>query len=217
MIFAAVLAVAQLSALIVFPLLRKKFNRKQLYFGSMVSVTFAYLLFFFSFEHIAPIVVAGLALFFAQAIIQLLMLLFLADSIEYGEWKLGKRSEAASFAVQPFVNQIGGAISKGVLSLTLIVSGINGVAKKLEGITNEEISSEIIANIPGGSIWVMKLGMMIFPLICIVVGFILYMTKFRIDEKFYQQILDDLESRAASGAKEAEPVLAEAGEEVAGE
>ena len=204
MIFAAVLAVAQLSALMVFPLLRKKFSRKQLYTGSMISVTLSYLIFFLSFEWLPLIVVAGLGLFFAQAIIQLLMLLFLADSIEYGEWKLGKRSEAASFAVQPFVNQIGGAISKGVLSLTLIVSGINAVANEIEAasvsgdpVKNAEIAAEIIANIPDGNIWIMKIGMMIFPLICILVGFILYMKKFKIDEKTYDGIIADLEARSA--------------------
>ena len=217
MVFAAVLAVAQLSALSVFPLLRKKFTRKQLYIGSMISVTAAYLIFFFSFEWLPLIVIAGLALFFAQAIIQLLMLLFLADSIEYGEWKLGKRSEAASFAVQPFVNQIGGAISKGVLTVTLIVSGLNAVANQIEesfiegnAEYNAQKSAEIIAAIPDGSIWIMKLGMMIFPLICILVGFVLYMKRFKIDEEFYSEIIADLEKRNAAAAEEAcEPTEAE--------
>ena len=202
MVFAAVLAVAQLTALMLFPVFRKKFTRKQLYIGAMVSVTAAYLIFFLSFENIVLVLVAGLALFFAQAIIQLLMLLFLADSIEYGEWKLGKRSEAASFAVQPFVNQIGGAISKGVLSFTLIVSGINAVANKIEASSvagdpeaNKAIAEEIIAAMPASSIWIMKLGMMIFPLICILVGFVLYMKKFKIDEPFYNEILRDLDER----------------------
>ena len=99
MIFAAVLAVAQLTALSVFPLFRKKFTRKQLYTGSMIAVTISYVIFFLSFEILPLIVIAGLGLFFAQAFIQLLMLLFLADAVEYGEWKLGKRNEAASFAV----------------------------------------------------------------------------------------------------------------------
>ena len=131
MVFAAVLAVAQLSALMLFPLFRKRFTRKQLYTGSMIAVTVSYIIFFLSFEWLPLIVVAGLGLFFAQAFIQLLMLLFLADAVEYGEWKLGKRNEAASFAVQPFINQFGGAVSKGIITLTLIISGINAIAKAI--------------------------------------------------------------------------------------
>lgn len=196
MVFAAVLAVAQLTALSVFPLFRKKFSRKQLYTGSMIAVAVSYIIFFLSFEWLPLIVLAGLGLFFGQAFIQLLMLLFLADAVEYGEWKLGKRNESVSFAVQPFINQFGGAISKGIISFTLIISGINMIANKVadaEG--NPDLIASIIESTPESAIWIMKLSMMIFPLICILVGFVLYLKKFRIDEKMYSEILADLEAR----------------------
>ena len=203
MVFAAVLAVAQLTALSVFPLFRKKFTRKQLYTGSMIAVTISYLVFFLSFEWLPLIVLAGLGLFFAQAFIQLLMLLFLADAVEYGEWKLGKRNEAASFAVQPFINQFGGAVSKGVVSYTLIISGLNMVANSLIDIEVGTPEYDAIINaIPGSAIWVMKLSMMILPLICILVGFALYSWKFKIDEKLYAQIVADLEARNGASASQ---------------
>ena len=195
MVFAAVLAVAQLTALSVFPLFRKKFTRKQLYTGSMIAVTVSYVIFFLSFEWLPLIVLAGLGLFFAQAFIQLLMLLFLADAVEYGEWKLGKRNEAASFAVQPFINQFGGAMSKGVVSFTLIISGLNMIANEIGLYPDRE--AEIVAGIPDSSVWIMKISMMILPLACILVGFILYQKKFKIDEKLYAQIVADLDKRNA--------------------
>ena len=193
MVFAAVLAVAQLTALSIFPLFRKKFTRKQLYTGSMIAVAISYVIFFLSFEWMPLIVIAGLGLFFAQAFIQLLMLLFLADAVEYGEWKLGKRNEAASFAVQPFINQFGGAVSKGIVSFTLIISGINAIANSLTG--DPIIDEEIIMATPDSSLWIMKLSMMILPLICILIGFFLYQKKFKIDEEMYAQICKDLEER----------------------
>ena len=193
MVFAAVLAVAQLTALSVFPLFRKKFSRKQLYTGSMIAVTVSYVIFFLSFEWLPLIVIAGLGLFFAQAFIQLLMLLFLADAVEYGEWKLGKRNEAASFAVQPFINQFGGAASKGVVSFTLIISGINMIANAIAA--NPENEAQIIATMPESAVWIMKISMMILPLICILIGFVLYIKKFKIDEETYANILADLKAR----------------------
>jgi len=200
MIFAAVLAVAQLTALILFPQFRKRFTRKQLYFGSMITVVVAYIIFFLSFEILPLIIVAGLALFFAQAFIQLLMLLFLADSIEYGEWKLGKRNEAVSFAVQPFINQFGGAISKGIVSITLIISGINAIDKAISAETDASVIEQLIMSTPDSGVWIMKISMMILPLICILVGFLIYSKKFRIDEKFYGEILADLKAREESSA-----------------
>ena len=217
MVFAAVLAVAQLTALSVFPLFRKKFTRKQLYTGSMIAVTISYLVFFLSFEWLPLIVLAGLGLFFAQAFIQLLMLLFLADAVEYGEWKLGKRNEAASFAVQPFINQFGGAVSKGVVSYTLIISGLNELANYLseQGIIagTPAYDNEINA-IPDTSIWIMKLSMMILPLICILIGFALYSWKFKIDEKLYAQIVSDLEARNGAVNGETEAPASESHNEV---
>ena len=196
MVFAAVLAVAQLTALSVFPLFRRKFSRKQLYTGSMIVVAVSYIVFFLSFEWLPLVVLAGLGLFFAQAFIQLLMLLFLADAVEYGEWKLGKRNEAASFAVQPFINQFGGAISKGIVSFTLIISGLNAIANSIvDAGDNQDLIKQIIEATPDSSVWIMKLSMMILPLICILIGFVLYQKKFIIDEKFYAKIVSDLEER----------------------
>ena len=197
MVFAAVLAVAQLSALAVFPLFRKKFTRKQIYFGAMAAVVFAYVVFFLSFEKLFLVVIAGLVLFFAQAFIQLLTLLFLADAVEYGEWKLGKRNESVSFAVQPFVNQVGGAIASGVLGFTLIISGINDISERVANTANPEEAAALINSTPDSAIWIMKIAMMILPLICILAGFIIYVKKFRIDEKLYATIVSDLEARNA--------------------
>jgi melibiose permease/lactose/raffinose/galactose permease len=209
MIFAAVLGVAQLTALSVFPLFSKRFTRKQLYFASMVTVVAAYIVFFFSFEKLALIIVAGLALFFAQAFIQLLMLLFLADAVEYGEWKLGKRNESVSFAVQPFINKLGGAVGTAVVTATLIISGINPVSKQIteiensiEGVTDaaaigaaQQEITDLINGVGGSSLWIMKGAMMILPLICILVGFVIYYKKFKIDEETYARIITDLKER----------------------
>ena len=209
MVFAAVLGVAQLTALAIFPVFSKRFTRKQLYFGSMITVIVAYVVFFFSFEKLALIIISGLALFFAQAFIQLLMLLFLADAVEYGEWKLGKRNESVSFAVQPFINKLGGAIGSGVVTLTLIVSGINTVSKNitdieksLENVTDPTLIAQgqsqieaLIQGVNGSPIWIMKVAMMILPLICILIGFIIYYKKFKIDEETYAKIVEYLKDR----------------------
>lgn len=199
MVFAAVLGVAQLTALSVFPLFSKRFTRKQLYTGAMLAVVAAYILFFFSFEQLPLIVLAGLVLFFAQAFIQLLMLLFLADAVEYGQWKLGKRNESVSFAVQPFINKLGGAVGTGVVTVTLIISGINPVSQKITqleaaGAGAAEIDA-LIQSVTGAPIWIMKAAMMLLPLACIVAGFWIYQKKFIIDETFYAAILADLKAR----------------------
>lgn len=180
-IFALVLGVSQLLSLSVFTIVRKLFKRRTLYTIATGLVVAGYVLFYFSPMNMAFIGVAGVLIFVGQAFIQMLMLMFLSDSIEYGQWKLGKRNESVTFSVQPFINKIGSALANGVLGLTLIISGINAAPTP--------------ADVTPQGITIMKLSMMILPLISIVAGYIVYMKKFTIDEKRYAEILSELKAR----------------------
>ncbi len=179
-ILVAVVGVAQLSALAVYPKVAAKMNRRQLYTLSTVLVIAGYLVFFFGELSIVLVVLGAVLVFVGQAFIQTLMLMFLADTVEYGHWKLGKRNESVTFSIQPLLNKLGGALSTGMVSATLVISGI-----KIDGGTAESIDA-------AGKLMV-KGGMLVLPLIFIVAGFVIYLKKYRIDEKFYAQIVADLE------------------------
>lgn len=188
-VFAGVLGISQLLALSLFPLFSKRFERKQLYTFATVLVIVGYVIFFLSPMNMIPIGISGMLLFIGQAFIQLLMLMFLADTVEYGQWKLGRRNESITFSVQPFVNKMGGAIASGVVGFTLIVSGINRAA------TPEDVTS--------AGLWTMKIAMLILPLITIVLGYFIYRWKFRIDKPLFDRIVKDLSERGDFSLDEA--------------
>ena len=181
-ILAAVCGAAQLLALLIFPLFSKRFDRKQLYTGATVLVVAGYVIFFFAEHSILLVTAAALLLFIGQAFIQLLMLMFLTDTIEYGQWKLHKRNESITFSIQPLVNKIGGALSTAVISATLMLSGIK----------RGDVAA---ASIGSDGRMIVKLAMFVLPLACIVAGYLIYRAKFRIDERFYSEILSDLRRR----------------------
>lgn len=131
---------------------------------------------------IVLIVLGAVLVFVGQAFIQTLMLMFLADTVEYGHWKLGKRNESITFSIQPLINKIGGAISTGIVSVTLLVSGI-----KIDGGTVEAIGRTGKLTVKG--------AMFVLPLIFILVGYGIYRKKYKIDEEYYAKILADLETR----------------------
>ncbi|MDR2547338.1 MAG: glycoside-pentoside-hexuronide (GPH):cation symporter [Lachnospiraceae bacterium] len=180
-IFAAVLGVSQLTALSVFPLFRKKLNRKNLYRLAILTIGVGYIIFFFSPMNMAYIGVAGVMIFVGQAFIQLLMLMFLADTIEYGQWKLGKRNESITFSVQPFINKIGGAVANGVIGVTLVVSGIN--------------AAETAADVAPAGITILKVAMLLLPFVLITLGYLVYVKKYTIDEVRHQQLVEELKER----------------------
>ena len=181
-VLVGVCGVAQLSALAVYPAAAKRFNRKQLYTLSTILVLAGYGIFFFAEISIVLIALGAVLVFVGQAFIQTLMLMFLADTVEYGQWKLGKRNESITFSVQPLINKIGGALSTAVVSLTLILSGI-----KIDGGTVDAIGTS-------GKLMV-KASMFALPLVFIVAGYIIYLKKYKISETFYREILHDLEER----------------------
>ena len=181
-VLVGVCGVSQLSALAVYPAFAKRFNRKQLYTLATILVLAGYGIFFFAEISIVLIALGAVLVFVGQAFIQTLMLMFLADTVEYGQWKLGKRNESITFSVQPLINKIGGALSTAVVSLTLILSGI-----KIDGGTVDAIDAS-------GKLLV-KASMFALPLVFIVAGYIIYLKKYKISETFYKEILHDLEKR----------------------
>ena len=181
-VLVAVVGVAQLSALAVYPRIAAKMNRRKLYTVATVLVLAGYLLFFVAEVSLVLIVIGAVLVFVGQAFIQTLMLMFLADTVEYGHWKLGKRNESVTFSIQPVINKLGGAISTGFVSLTLLLSGI-----KIDGGTVDAIDAS-------GKL-IFKSAMFALPLVFILVGYVVYLKKYKIDEQFYGEILQDLEGK----------------------
>lgn len=181
-IFAVILGVSQITALSIFPIFSKKYPRKKLYLFATTLVVAGYLIFF-----VAPtntmlfIGIAGVLLFIGQAFIQLMMLMFLTDSVEYGEWKFGKRNDSITLSLQPFINKMGGAIASGVVGATVIISGMQ--------------EAQTAADMTSSGLLIFKAAMMILPLLCILIGFLIYRSKYILDEKMYQKIVEEIHER----------------------
>jgi len=184
-IFGVILILTQIVSFIIFPFFSKRFTRRQLYMGATIMVVAGYILFFFSPMNMVFIGAAGALLFVGQAFISLLMLVFLTDTIEYGQWKLGRRNGSITFAIQPFINKIGNAVGTFIVSMTLVISGISAAA------TVDDVTER--------GLFIMKCAMLILPIFFIVAGYIVYLTKFKIDTKLYDKIVAELKARGDLG------------------
>ena len=181
-VLVAVCGVSQLASLAVYPKVAKKMNRRQLYTFATALVVAGYVIFVFAEISLWLSARGAVLVFVGQAFIQTLMLMFLADTVEYGQWKLGKRNESVTFSIQPLVNKIGGALSTGLVSLTLIISGI-------------KVDETVAESIDFAGKLIVKGSMFLIPLIFIVVGYFIYLKKYKISEEFYSRILADLEQQ----------------------
>ena len=178
-IFAVILGVSQIFALAIFPVLGARFPRKKLYAFATAMVVTGYLIFFFAPTNTMLFIgMAGLILFIGQAFIQVMTLMFLTDSVEYGEWKFGKRNDSVTFSLQPFINKMGGAIASGVVGAIVIISGMS--------------QAQSAADMTASGVFILKMAMMVFPLICIVIGYLVYRAKYILDETMYAKIVREL-------------------------
>lgn len=185
-VFAAILGVSQIAALAVFPLFGKRYERRSLFSFAAVLVLIGYLLFFFSpNNNMILIGLAGFLMFVGQAFVQILMLMFLTDSVDYGHWKLGKRNDSISFSLQPFINKMSGAVGSGIVGAVIILSGIK--------------DAQSAADVTASGLMMMKVAMLIFPLLCILASFFIYRRKYKIDRAMHGRILQELTERGELG------------------
>ena len=181
-LFTMVLGVSQLSALALSPLMSKRFNRNQLYTISTLLVVAGYVIFFFAPTHTMLFIgIAGVLMFVGQAIIQLLMLMFITDTVEYGEYKFKRRNESVTLALQTFIYKVGSAGASGMVGFILLTSKMR--------------EATLASDMTDSGIFIFKMGMMIVPLILIVIGFIIYKRKFIIDEQYFKYLVEQLQKR----------------------
>ena len=179
--FGVTLGVAMLLGYLLFPLASRRFARRTIYTVATVMVLVGYVIFFFAPMNLWLILAAGLIVFFAQAWVTLLMIMFFADTIEYGQWKLGRRNQAVTFALQPFVNKVASALANQVVAIVVVVSGINAAR------TPHDVT-------PAGLL-MMKVAMMGFPALLIAAGYLIYRRFYTLDEARHAAIVGELKER----------------------
>ena len=182
-IFAAILGISQIAALALFPLASKVLTRSQIHLLATALCAAGYLVFLVSGRSLVVVGVAGVLLFAGQGAIQLLMVMFIADSVEYGEWKLGRRNESVTFSLQPFIYKLSNAIASGVVGVTLIWSGID-VATTPDDVTEEGLG-------------ILRMSMLGLPLALILVSYLVLRARYKLNEEFYATVVKDLAERNA--------------------
>ena len=204
-VFAAILGVTQIGGLLAFPLVSKRLARRRVHLLATLSCVAGYAVFLVAGSSMVVIGVAGVLLFAGQAFIQLLMMMFIADSVEYGQWKLGRRNESVTFSLQPFIYKAASALAAGAVGLTLIVSGIN--------------EAQTPAEVTDGGIAVLKVAMMVLPMLLVALSWLVLARTYRLDEATYAGIVADLRAREAAlgaqpeGAIDPRPMPSRGGED----
>jgi lactose/raffinose/galactose permease len=162
-----------------FPMLAKKFGRRKVLTGAIISMLVGYALFVLGSS--VPMTVAGLIfLTTPYQLVFLSVLMTITDSVEYGQWKNGVRNEAVTLAMRPLLDKIAGAFSNGIYGFVAIAAGMTG--------------SKYIAGRTYG-VATFKLYAFIVPAILMIISLAIYLFKVKLTEKRHQEIVAELEER----------------------
>ena len=201
---------------LIYPMLTKKFTRNQIIKMSFILIIIGYLAFmisetFIKNRDIAYYVLCIEALFIGigGALFYLIAAILLANTVEYNELMTGERNEALIFSVKPFMSKMSSSLQQLIIMVVYLAIGLTDITKEISNaennaITNPDIWTEsyktdyIEGVLDGASDWMafaLRAVMAILPIVFMGVGLLITFKKYKIDEKEYQRILDELKKR----------------------
>ncbi|MBQ8227634.1 MAG: MFS transporter [Clostridia bacterium] len=109
--------------MIFLPALRKKFDLKTIYiFSSLFGIVSHVALWFFGYSNIYVLLGCFVFMGIPLGVYNVITYALIADSVDYIEWKTGKRCEGMCFAFQTFISQVSGGIATFATSVVLTVT-----------------------------------------------------------------------------------------------
>lgn len=184
-------AITQFVAFIIFPKLVELTSRRTVYIGSALLIILGYLgMFFLGSQPDSSLIVAAGSFCIASAGVALSLVsttVMLADTVDYGEYKLGTRSESIVFSMQTMTVKAGNALAGFMSSMTLSLVGYVPNVQQSEG-----------------TLLGLRSVMFIASSAIIAIMVLVYMRYYKLNGDFYKNMLSALEvSRAkATAAKE---------------
>lgn len=182
-IFGGVIQV--LAMMVMFPLLRKFFSAlKTFYIGlGMAFAGYASLL-ILSFTNMANVFLLFIPAFFifgANGILSVLTTVFLANSVDYGEWKNNRRDESVIFSMQTFVVKLASGVAALIASVCL-------------GIFHMD-DSDGAALAAQSSVIGLRMTMTVLPIIGLVIALFYFRKKFLLTQEKVDELTRELKER----------------------
>lgn len=176
-LFSTIGAVGSAAGLLVIPILSKKFTKRTIYIISLGMAILGYILMYI-FGPLLKITIAldisyiissiGISsMFVAQTI-------FLADIVDYGEYKNGKRNESITFSMKGFLQKMAYTIQ------TIILFGGLGLVNY-----NSQITTGVINNTTKTAIGIIAFGI---PPVLMLISMLVFMKHF----KLYGELADQV-------------------------
>lgn len=212
-----------------YPWLSKKFGRNKVLYSAGVAIILGFILmliFALAIPTGAPKSTEWFTKFILIAIaytivgygagFYMIMVINMANTVEYNEWKYGQRNESLIFSLRPFTAKLSSALTQALVIGVYAVASITTYTNAISNIENEasknlitnkvkmEKITEIINKVSLQDRQILVSCMCIIPIVFMIVALILYKKKCTLSETRLAEMVKETEARklALAGATE---------------
>lgn len=169
-LFGAVGGAGQILAMASLPLLRRRWSARTILTGAISTTVFGYILLFaFSLlgvRQVPALALCAFVIYIGFGLATVLTTVFLADTVDYGQLRTGRRDEAVIFSMQTFVVKLASALSVLLAGVGIDVIGLNPDAA-VQG---------------ASTLMGLRVLMMLVPVAGIVFALVFLRARYRLDE-----------------------------------
>ncbi|WP_277298977.1 glycoside-pentoside-hexuronide (GPH):cation symporter [Schaalia hyovaginalis] len=169
-LFGAVGGAGQILTMASLPLLRRRWSARTILTGAISTTVFGYILLFaFSLlgvRQVPALALCAFVIYIGFGLATVLTTVFLADTVDYGQLRTGRRDEAVIFSMQTFVVKLASALSVLLAGVGIDVIGLNPDAA-VQG---------------ASTLMGLRVLMMLVPVAGIVFALVFLRARYRLDE-----------------------------------
>lgn len=212
-----------------YPWLSKKFGRNKILYSAGIATIFGFALMLIfalaiptgapkSSEWFAKFILIAVAYTFIGygAGFYMIMVINMANTVEYNEWKYGQRNESLIFSLRPFTAKLSSALTQALVIGVYAVASITTYTNAISNIENEasknlitnkvkmEKITGIIKEVSLQDRQILVSCMCIIPIVFMIVALIIYKKKCTLSETRLAEMVRETEARklALAGATE---------------
>ena len=176
-----------LAMMLLFPLLRKVMDTIRIFYTCFgMAVTGYILIIIISYtgtSNVKWLLIPAALIMAAVGVLNVIITVFLANTVDYGELKNHRRDESVIFSMQTFVVKLASGIAGFLSSMVLFVFNINS-DKNAEAVAISETSSLGL-----------RLSMTLIPIVVLLVGFVVFRKKYILSDDRMDEITAELAKR----------------------
>ena len=176
-----------LSMMLLYPFLRKFLNSMQIFFVSLAAAMAGYavllILAFTNMSNVILLFIPGFFIFAANGMLSVLTTVFLANTVDYGEWKNHRRDESVIFSMQTFVVKLASGLAAFIASLALSIFSLSNATT-----TEAEQSMDLSLAVAESSKIGLRMVMTLIPIACLCVAFFWFKKRYILTDEKVEEI-----------------------------